>query len=193
MLTHHLLSLASPDVRCGAQHFDRATPVIELVDCEVCLQRNAQTLRKEIAQRSAAAGEGLEPTAYAHVGPWLQDLSRCRSETEKHFGEWLQDGVKLGMVGWWAYEPFVLRLGPKVSYTPDFIAQLRGAAPVAIEIKGTTLSDGKPMPYFRRGDQAKVRLAAQAYGALYRFQVMHPAPLRSRLPWGEQWLIWEGL
>ena len=87
---------------------------------------------------------------------------------------------RAGEVCWWAFEPITLRLAPRTSYTPDFLVLLADGTIECVEVKALW-SDGRVG--YRDDARVKLKLAAQWFGALFRFRAVAGRIRRGQADW----------
>ena len=78
---------------------------------------------------------------------------RSWNKTERDFAERLKMCQKSGLIAWWSFEPWRLRLGKGAWYTPDFIVLENDGCLICYETKG----------FWREAARVRIKVAADRY------------------------------
>lgn len=78
---------------------------------------------------------------YARKARSLVVGSHVMNKTEAAYAQELENQKRVGLIAWWAFEPFKLRLADRTTYSPDFGSVDIGGHVLLTEIKGFLRDD----------------------------------------------------
>lgn len=107
---------------------------------------------------------------------------RGMTKTERSYQDVLEALVAMGEIQRFLFEPVRLVLGPRLTYTPDFVVLVASDQPIRmVEVKPRR-RDGKA--FWTEDSRVKFKTACQQFGGLFRFVAVWPD---GRGGWHEEW------